>query len=253
MDSMETRRNAIVELINERGTVSFSEMKEAFPNVSEMTLRTDLKLLDEAKRILRIHGGAKSVQVIIGTDDFLNRKSVRNISEKQIIAEKALTLLREDTTVYLDSGSTATMFARLFYDQSNLIYTTGLSCAIELANLSSPTVMLPGGKLNRYSQSVFGYSAIRELERVNFHQAFLGITGYHPSAGFTCGISDEAILKQTAIRQAEQVILLMDSSKIGVKCSFCVCGLKDIDVIVSDGKLPEELLAECRKYDIQVL
>ena len=83
MDSMETRRNAIVEMINENGTVSFAQLKEAFPHVSEMTLRTDLKLLDEARRILRIHGGARSVQVIIGTDDFLNRKSVRNIPQRQ--------------------------------------------------------------------------------------------------------------------------------------------------------------------------
>ena len=253
MDSMEARRNAIVELINEKGTVSFSQIKDAFSNVSEMTLRTDLKILDEAKRILRIHGGAKSVQVIIGTDDFLNRKSVINIPEKQKIAEKALTLLRRDTTVFLDSGSTATLLARQLPDQSNLIYTTGLSCATELANLSAPTVMLPGGKLNRYSQSVFGFSAIKELERVNFHQAFLGITGFHESAGFTCGISDEAFLKQTAIRQSEQVIVLMDSSKIGVKSSFSICGFSDIDILVSDGKLPEDFLAECRKYGVQVL
>lgn len=46
-----------------------------FPDVSEMTLRTDLKVLDEEKKILRVHGCAKSVRVIIGTDDFLNRKS----------------------------------------------------------------------------------------------------------------------------------------------------------------------------------
>ena len=253
MDAMETRRNAIVELINEKGTISFSQIKDAFPHVSEMTLRTDLKLLDEAKRILRIHGGAKSVQVIIGTDDFLNRKSVRNIPEKQKIAEKALTLLREDTTVFLDSGSTATMFARYFPDQSNLIYTTGLSCATELANLSKPTVMLPGGRLNRYSQSVFGFSAIKELERVNFHQAFLGITGFHPLAGFTCGINDEACLKQTAIRRSEQVVLLLDSSKIGVKCSFGVCGFEDVDILVSDGKLPKDFLEECKKYGVTVL
>lgn len=253
MDAMETRRNAMVELINEKGTVSFSQIKEAFPNVSEMTLRTDLKLLDESRRILRIHGGAKSVQVVIGTDDFLNRKAVRSIAEKQRIAEKALMLLRMDTTVFLDSGSTTTMFASRFPDQSNLIYTTGLSCATELANLSKPTVMLPGGRLNRYSQSVFGFSAIKELERVNFHQAFLGMTGFHVSAGFTCGISDEAFLKQTAIRQAEQVIMLMDSSKVGVKCSFGVCGLSDIDILVSDGNLPDDVLAECRKYGVIVL
>ncbi len=147
------------------------------------------------------------MQVLIGTDGLLKRKSVRNIPEKQKIAQKALTLLRADTTVYLDSGSTATVLARQFPDQSNLIYTTGLSCATELAELKEPTVMLPGGKLNRYSQSVFGFSAIKELERVNFHQAFLGITGFHLSAGFTCGINDEAILKQTVIRQSAQVAL----------------------------------------------
>ena len=253
MDAMETRRNAIVELINEKGTVSFSQLKKSFPHVSEMTLRTDFKLLDEANRIVRVHGGAKSVQILIGTDDFLNRKSVRNIPQKQEIAEKALSLLRRDTTVFLDSGSTTTMFASRFPDQSNLIYTTGLTCATELSSLSNPTVMLPGGKLNRYSQSVFGFSAIKELERVNFDQAFLGITGFHPSAGFSCGISDEAILKQTAIRQSEQVIALMDSSKVGVKCSFNICTLSEIDIVVSDGELPEEFLAECRRFGVRVI
>lgn len=253
MDSMEMRRNAIVELINKNETVSFSQIKDAFPQVSEMTLRTDLKLLDNAKRIVRIHGGAKSVQMVIGTDDYLSKRSVRNISEKQMIAQKALSLLLPDTTIFVDSGSTTTMLAHQFPDQMNLIYTTGLSCATELANLSQPTVMLPGGKLNRYSQSVFGFSAIKELEGVNFHQAFLGITGYHTQAGFSCGIRDEAILKQTAIRQSDQVIVLMDSSKLGLKCSFNICGLEAVDIVVSDGKLPEDFLEECRKYKVEVL
>ena len=66
---MEIRRNAIIELINTHGTVKFSQIKKAFPNVSDMTLRTDLKALDDANQIIRIHGGAKSVQVVVGTDD----------------------------------------------------------------------------------------------------------------------------------------------------------------------------------------
>ncbi len=253
MDSMETRRNTIVELINENGTVTFSQLKKAFPNVSEMTLRTDLKLLDEAKKIVRIHGGAKSVQVVIGTDDYLSNRSVRNIPAKQKVAEKALSLIRRDTTVFLDSGSTATLMARQFPDQSNLIYTTGLSCATELANLSSPTVMLPGGRLNRYSQSVYGILAVKELERVNFSQTFLGVTGYSSSAGFTCGSNEEAILKMTAIEQSEQTIVLMDSSKIGMKSTFCICGLEKVDVVVSDGNLPEEFVEECRRFQVTVM
>ena len=88
MDAMEIRSNAIVELVNKYGTVSFSQIKEQFSNVSEMTLRTDLKALDEAKEIVRIHGGAKSVQLVIGTDDYLTRRAVRNIQAKQEIARK---------------------------------------------------------------------------------------------------------------------------------------------------------------------
>ncbi len=79
MDSMEIRRKQIVELVNQKEYVRFSEIKEHFPNVSEMTLRTDLKALDEEKKIVRIHGGAKSVQLVIGTDDYFNRRAVRNL------------------------------------------------------------------------------------------------------------------------------------------------------------------------------
>ncbi|MDE6980090.1 MAG: DeoR family transcriptional regulator, partial [Lachnospiraceae bacterium] len=69
MDSMEQRRNAIVDFINEKGNITFAQLEKNFPNVSQMTLRTDLKALDEAKKIVRIHGGAKSVEVVLGTDD----------------------------------------------------------------------------------------------------------------------------------------------------------------------------------------
>ena len=121
MDTMEMRRNAIAELVNKYGTVSFSQIKEQFPQVSEMTLRTDLKALDAAKEIVRIHGGAKSVQLVIGTDDYLTRRAVRNIQSKQEIAKKAVQLVLPDTVIFLDSGSTTTELARIFPDQSYLI------------------------------------------------------------------------------------------------------------------------------------
>lgn len=253
MDSMDTRRKQITDLVNQHEYIRFSQIKENFPNVSEMTLRTDLKVLDEEKKIVRIHGGAKSVQLVIGTDDFLNRRAVRNLPEKEEIARKAKKLLEPDTAVFLDSGSTATALAHIFPNQSNLIYTTGLSCATELANLSEPTVLLPGGRLNRYSISVYGTSVVKELEQVNFHQTFLGVTNYTHQTGFTCGNSEETILKRTAIKQAERVIVLMDSFKLGVKGTYSICGLEDIDIIVSDGHLPKDFQAECKKYHVTIL
>lgn len=253
METMEQRRKKLLQWINEKGEVRFAEIKEEFPHVSEMTLRTDLKILDEEKKILRIHGGAKSVQVLIGTDDFLQRKLVRHIEEKENMAKKAVALLEEDTTIYLDSGSSITAMAKQIPDVSYLIYTTGLSCATALADLRKPTIMLPGGKFNRYSHSVCGYSAIKELEQVNFRQVYLGVTGFHPEVGFSCGVKEEAILKQQAMQQADQVIVLMDSSKIGVKCSFQICQLPDIDMLIVDDHFPKEIRDLCQREGVAVI
>lgn len=253
MDSMEMRRKQIEELVNRQGTVRFAKIKKHFPNVSEMTLRTDLKALDQDKRIVRIHGGAKSVQQVIGTDDYLNRRAVRNQEEKEEIARKSVRLIQPDTAVFLDSGSTMTILARLFPNQSNLIYTTGLTCATELAHLSEPSVLIPGGRLNRYSISVYGTSVVQELRQVNFHQTFLGVTNYESQTGFTCGNSEEAILKRATIEQSEQVIVLMDSMKLGVKGTYSICGLEDVDILVSDGNLPEDFQMECRSRNVLVI
>ena len=234
---MEQRRNQIVELVNRKGSISFAQLKEAFPSVSEMTLRTDLKALDEARRVVRVHGGVKSVEQVVGTDDLLSRRAARNAEAKQIIAEKAAALLRPNTTLFLDSGSTATAVARCIPDQPMLIYTSGLSCAMELAKLEKPNVSLPGGRLNRFSLSVCGAQSIQTMEGINFDLLLLGVTSYSPETGFTCGVEDEARLKQTVLRRCdcEQKAVLLDSSKIGLKSTFHICELSDIDIVISVG------------------
>ena len=159
---MEQRRNAIVELVNREGSLSFVQLKEAFPSVSEMTLRTDLKALDQARRVVRVHGGVKSVEVVVGTDDQFGRRTARNAAEKQIIAEKAAALLRPNTTVFLDSGSTATAVARCVPDEPMLIFTSGLTCAIELARLEKPKVKAGKGRLTQEAAyAIMGRLALR--------------------------------------------------------------------------------------------
>lgn len=250
---MEERRDAIVELVNARGTVSFRQLKEAFPNVSEMTLRTDLKALDSEGRIVRIHGGARSVEQIIGTDGMLSTRTAKNIDAKNLIARKALSLIQPNTTVFLDSGSTTTAFAGALPDKDMLIFTSGLTCAAELAHLERPTTYLVGGKFNRYSMSVNGSSSVDAIKGLAFDQYFMGVTGYSPKTGFACGSSEEASLKRACIEHADEVIALMDSSKVDVRSTFSVCGLDRVDIIVSDGNLPDEFLQACATNGVEVL
>ncbi len=252
MDSVESRRNAITALINEKGEITFAQLKEAFPNVSDMTLRTDLKNLDEKKRIVRIHGGAKSVDLVVGTDDFLGKRSVRNVKEKKRIALKAKKLITPGATVFLDSGSTTTMLAAELEDQPNLIVTSGISCAMELARLEKPQVVIPGGSLNRYSMSVCGMQGIKELQKMNFDVAFMGVTTYDDATGFACNVYEESLLKEIVIHRAVRTVALMDSSKIGKHSTFTFGTLADVDAVISDGRLPASFLAACKEHGVEV-
>ena len=252
MDSVESRRSAIVAWINEKGEVTFAQLKEAFPNVSDMTLRTDLKNLDDSKRIVRIHGGARSVDVVVGTDDYMSRRSIRNVDAKKTIIMKAKEMIAPGTTVFLDSGSTTTMLAAELDDQPNLIITSSISCAMELSRLEKPQVLIPGGALNRYSLSICGSQGIRELQKMTFDLAFMGVTTYDEGSGFSCNVYEESLLKQTVISKARRSIVLMDSTKVGKHSTFTFGSLKDVDAVISDGSLPEAFLAACRENDVEV-
>lgn len=250
---MEERRNAIAELINQKGSISFAQLKQAFPDVSDMTLRTDLKALDEAGRIIRVHGGAKSVDVVVGTDDLLGRRSERNQEAKHQIAMKAVNLIRPNSTFYLDSGSTTTELARCLPDMPCQIFTGGISCALELARLEKPRVNLIGGTLNKYSMSLCGYKAIDDLKYVNMEIVFLGTTSFCPGFGFSCGVEDEARLKQALTKNGDKVYVLMDSSKFGMKSTYSFASLNEIHGIIADGKLPEEFVKECEGMGIEII
>lgn len=252
MDQVTKRRTAIVEFVNGNGEISFAQLKQAFPSVSDMTLRTDLKALDDAKQIIRIHGGAKSVDTVFGNDDLIGRREMRNVEEKRLIARKAAALIRPHTTIFLDSGSTTTELARVMPDIPLQIYTTSLPCAVELARLKEAKVFVSGGELNANSLSLFGPKAEDVLRGVNFDVTFMGVTAWDEKAGFTCGSYNDNWLKQRVLRQAERNIVLMDASKTGRRKSYTICHIRDIQEVVSDGALPEEFLRLCEQEGVTV-
>ncbi len=247
------RHTKMVDLINQAGTVSFTALKLHFSKVSEMTLRRDLEYLDQQKKIIRIHGGARSVDVVIGTDDLFSKRSMRNADAKKQIAQKAAGLLKPNTSVYLDSGTTATELARVFPDGKYLIFTNSLSCAAELARLKEAQVCLLGGRLNAFSLSVNGTRSIAFLEDMNFDIAFMGATGYVSEKGFTCGAEEEYLLKREVIRRSKKVAVLMDSKKVGFASTFTMARLKDVHVIISDGMLDDAVVREVKQSGVEII
>lgn len=253
MQSMDARRNKIVDIVNQEGSVGLKKLRDLFGNVSEMTLRRDLEYLDQQKRIIRVHGGAKSVEVLIGTDDLFFKRSTRNEEEKKEIAKKAVEILNQNTSVFLDSGTTTTELARIFPDDSFLIYTNSVSCALELAKLRKAQVNMIGGRLNPFSLCLDGVRSLIDLEDINFQMAFLGVTGYITGRGFTCGSEEEAELKKLVVRKSEKIVLLMDHHKVGVTSTFTFAKPEEVNMVISDKLLDEKTKKEFERKNIIVL
>lgn len=249
---MQRRRQKITEMVNREGQITFARLKQEFSDVSEMTLRTDLKYLDEQGVIIRIHGGAKSIETVVGTDGLLENRNVRNQELKLQIAQKAAALLHSRNSIFIDSGSTMTMFSKYIPDEPRQIFTSGISCATELAALQHASVQMLGGRLNRYSLSVAGSRSVLELQSYNFDICFLGVTSFDPKTGFCCESEADCVLKQVAISRSAYTAVLMDSSKFGLVNTHCICPPKGVNAVVTDDGLTKEQRACLEEQGIVV-
>ena len=247
------RRERIVDFINSEGTVTFAQLKDTFPDVSEMTLRTDLKMLDQQRLIIRVHGGAKSVGFAVGTDDLLARRVGRRSAEKTAIAQKTVELIRPGHTIFIDSGSTTTALAAAMEDMELLVFTNSLTVASELARLERTKTIVIGGRLNRYSKSTIGARAVESVRSLTFDRVFLGVTGYQRGEGFSCGSDDEAVFKSTLVDRTHKCVVLMDSSKESRPSTFRVCDLSSVSIVVSDGGLSPDFSAACEDAGVTLL
>ncbi|OFK23273.1 DeoR family transcriptional regulator [Olsenella sp. HMSC062G07] len=250
---MAERRDKIVDLVNREGSIVFAQLKKELPDVSEMTLRTDLKVLDQQRSIIRVYGGARSVDYAVGTDDLLAHRKARNVAKKNDIALKAIELVRPDTTIFIDSGTTTTALATALPNQRLLVFTNSLTVAMELANLDQVTTYVVGGELNRQSMSVTGARAVKNLGSLAFDQLFLGVTSYENRGGFTCGSGDEAVFKASCVERADETVVLIDSTKEGKRSTFPICDITDVDCVVSDGGLSLDFVTRCEEAGVEVL
>ena len=231
------RREQIVVLVNQREFIHFSELTEAFPDVSEMTLRKDLKALDAEQRLVRIYGGARSISTIAPGEVPLSDRLTQNIEQKILIAQKAVKLVKRDATLFMDSGSTMVQLARQFQDVPCTVYTGGISVAVELSKLAQPRVQLLGGSLNKDSLSVRDPLVKEQIAHINFDLAFLAVNGFTPGAGFTCHSKARWVMEQSVIKNAARTVILMDSSKVGARQAYTIADPADVDTLISDNQL----------------
>lgn len=239
---MNERQKLIYNSIQENGEVSLSTLRELVPYVSEMTIRRDLEALENKGKIVRIHGGARSVKAInILVEDVFSKRSATNVNEKRDIAEKALSFIEENSSIYIDAGSTTMLLAELIPDKHILISTCGINIAAELLHQKETEVNLVGGAVNKSSISTYGPAALESIENINIDVAFIASTAFSPQSGFSCGNVHDAELKRKVLSRAALKVILMDSSKVGNMMPYIFARPGDIDILISDDGLSEEV------------
>jgi len=220
--------------------------------VSPATVRRDLDALTERGEIRRVHGGAVLVERRISEPVFETKAAIA-LKEKQRIARAALEFIKPGDTIYLDGGSTLLELARLLTDHANLtVVTNSLRAALELAG-RGPRLILVGGELRRLSQTVVGTLTRLVLQELHLDKAFMGAIGLTIQEGLTTTEPSEAFTKELVMKQAQQVIVLADSSKAG-KVTFVRAGnLDDVDVLITDTKLERDLARQLTEKRIKLI
>ena len=234
------RQEKMNSLIQEHEVLTIKQLREFFPEVSLMTIHRDLDTLAGAKLITKVRGGVRSVRH--GQDLTFEVRSRENLTGKAEIAEKAARLLNGQSCVFLDSGTTCLALSRLIQNACMTVVTTGPNIALSLAHNASPDVTMCPGNLNKSNLTVSGHSTIQFLDNINIDIAFIGVSGYGNSAGFTCGKEEEMMVKRSVISRARKKVILCDETKFHRLMPFTFARLKDIDVVVLDKKPPQDFI-----------
>ena len=238
----EQRARAILEQIAQHQTVSVTDLCQT-TGASEATIRRDLNALARQGRLVKIHGGATSLE----EEEFLAREpdlatKQRYAREKERIARYAASLVGDDDVVYLDTGTTVLHMASHLKDSKALFVTS----SIDLAGMLSAherRVYILGGALKPGTVDIVGAEALETLRRYNFTKVFLGASGVSVSQGFTTPDPEAAALKILAASKAQTVFMLADSSKFGRVTAASILPLGRAGIITD--RVPDEKYLDC--------
>ncbi|WP_291869430.1 DeoR/GlpR family DNA-binding transcription regulator [Maribacter sp.] len=233
------RHKLILKKLEENGYVTVNDLSREF-DVSLVTIRKDLKLLEERKLLFRSHGRAIPLNPYIKEHN-VNIKEKLYPQEKNRIAIAAGEALEPHDCIIIASGTSVIEFARHIKPVEGLtVLAASLNTALILSKNPSIDVMQLGGMVRHSSSSVVGPISEKMLSEFTFTKLFLGVDGIDIDFGLTTTNSMEASLNKAMIKAAQKIIILADSSKFGKKGFGRICGLEDVDQIITDKGIDEK-------------
>jgi len=214
MSSLAERHQYIIKKLQNKQYISVVDLCNEL-KVSSVTIRKDLKLLEDKNLLFKIHGGA-SLSNPYTVDRSVNEKETLQSAEKSSIGYAAAALVEENDSIIIASGTSVLAFARCLPAKLNLtVITSALNVALELSRNPNIEVIQLGGTLRKSSNSVMGPYSESILKDFFCNKLFLGVDGIDLEFGLTTTNIMEAHLNRQMIRVAQKTIVLTDSTKFG--------------------------------------
>ncbi len=248
------RQAKILQIINERGFVENEEMAQLF-DVTQTTIRRDLKALSEQKLIKIDHGGSFSMDLLnTAVEPLYETKVYFNHERKRAIGAAAASLVCDGDTIILDSGTTNAQIAH-FLKHASLNKLTVITCdlmvAKELCSEANITVVMLGGVLRKSYYSAYGPYTEYFLKNLTAQKAFLGIDAANKENGIFNFLLEEVPIKQLMIQNSDEIILVSDSVKFGKYAPYKVCNWESINQVITDNCVSQEYLDCFMKNNIK--
>lgn len=245
------RHQLIINKLKKEGSVSVVDLCNEL-NVSSVTIRKDLKLLEDKELLFRTHGGG-TLSNPYTVDRPVNEKAKIHSGEKSGIGEMAATLIEPNDCILIASGTTVQSLAKYIQPIGQLtVITAALNVAIELVHHPGIEVIQLPGILRKTSSSVTGVYAEKMLEDFSVSKLFLGVDGIDIEFGLTTTNMMEAQLNKKMIAASQKTIVLADSSKFGKRGFGRICGLEDIEQVITDSNVSEHMVERLKGMGIEV-
>lgn len=248
---VEERRRLIIDQLMQHGRVSVNALSEALA-VSTVTIRQDLRALEEVGLLERTYGGAvrKTSEEYLPELSFHVRQK-RNWREKQSIAAAAASMVKEGYSVALDCSTTAyALVPHLKKFKKLTIVTNSLFIAQNFLDSPGAQVLMPSGRLRRDSISLVGKP--EALPSINLNVGFFGTRGISLVGGITDIDADEVAMKQAMIAHCLSNVILADSSKWGEVAPYKFVTPERVERIITSMRSPQELVRQFREASVQV-
>ncbi|SHM54421.1 transcriptional regulator, DeoR family [Cyclobacterium lianum] len=246
------RHKYILDQLKSAGYVSVAALSKAM-NVTMVTVRKDLKILEDKGLLFRSHGSATPVAPYV-MDKPVDEKQWVQVEQKRAIAQQAIKLLKQEDAIIIGSGTTVLAFAQAIpRDLSLTVLTGALNVSIALLDLHKAEIVQLGGVVRQSSSSVVGHFAESMINQFACSKLFISVDGIDAEFGLTTSNMMEAHLNSTMIRSVQKTIVLADSSKFGKKSFGKIANIEDVDTIISDRSLSRHYVNLLEDKGVEVM